>query len=787
MGESQKDNSLDVREVVAPYLRYWYIYIVSILIALFAVKLYTRYIIPEYNTYATILVKTNDRSLNNQGALSAIQEVNGIRSEGIDNELLLLRSKRLLKKVIEDLNLYTTFSKKGNVLETEIYGGELPFRVVVQPKDSISRFSEKFKVSYDNNNVYLVTGGKEGKYSYNLPIIFDFGSITFKKKTPKINSGEMQMSVSDAQTIADRLRGRINVNRYQNYQSAIILSMTSPQADKAKDIILNLIEVFNEDAIDDKNTEARKTAAFVNERIKIINDELGGVEGEIENFKENNQIVDPIIGANESLTEMKDLGKELLDLNTKEEFTNIYKNQVKNSPIDEILPRNILSQNPELASYVSEYNKIVIERNIQKQNGTELNPIIKAKTEQLIQLKSAIISSIQKEANLLSKQKDLVNSKLSKYQNSFNRFPAQERILRSINRQQNIKENLYLLLLQKREENAIALAASADKAKLIDAPESTGPVNMNFSTYYLGALLAGIVLPIGIIYLITLLNTKIKSRKELSKLVGDYPILAELPSLKKGEANDVAGEDLSNLSESFRVLRTNLQFMLGGSSDSEGKTILVTSTIKGEGKTFVSINLAHILSQLKDKKTVIIGADIRNPQLQRYFHGTRKKIGLTEYLYDDSINVDEIIIKSHFDNKTSLILSGAIPPNPSELIMSKRLESLIQNLKKDFDFIIIDSAPLLLVSDTYHISKYADVSIIVVRSEFTDKQLLEHPLKAVEDHKIKHASFVLNDVNSRNSGYGYGYNYGYGYGYHSKKKKSWYKKLLKKLKGGSND
>ncbi|MRJ10850.1 polysaccharide biosynthesis tyrosine autokinase [Ornithobacterium rhinotracheale] len=788
MAEKQKDNSLDIKEIIAPYLRYWYIYIICILLALFAVKMYTRYIVPEYNTYATVLIKTNDRGMNT-GALSAIQEVNGIRSEGIDNELLLLRSKRLLKKVVENLDLYTTLNVKGKILQTEVYGNETPLSIQVTPSDSTQRFSKNFSLSYDNNYVYLSAEGKEGKYAYNLPIIFDFGSVTFKKKQTTIEPSKdaIQMNISDAQSVTDRLRGRIDVSRYQNYQSAIIISMASPETEKAKDILLNLIDVFNDDAIEDKNTEAKKTAEFVNERIKIINDELGGVEGEIESFKESNNIVDPITGASESLTEMKELGKELLDLNTKEEFTNIYKNQIRNSPIDEILPSNVLSQNQELASYVSEYNKIVIERNIQRQGGTDINPVIKGKTEQLKQLKEAIISSIQKEANLLKKQKDLVNSKLSKYQTAFNKFPAQERILRSINRQQNIKENLYLLLLQKREENAIALAASADKAKLIDAPESSGPTNTNFSVYYLGAFLLGLLIPIGVIYLITLLNTKIQSRKELSKVVGDYPILGELPSLKKEEANEVVSEDLSNLAESFRVLRTNLQFMLGANLQNKGKAILVTSTIKGEGKTFVSINLAHILSQLKDKKTVIIGADIRNPQLQRYFHGSRKNIGLTEYLYDTNVQISDILIKSSYDNKTSMILSGAIPPNPAELIMSERLGELVNELKKEFDFVIIDSAPLLLVSDTYHISHYADVSVIVVRSEFTDKQLLEHPLKAVEDHKIKHASFVLNDVNSRNSGYGYGYNYGYGYGYHSEKDKSWYKKLLKKLKGSSND
>lgn len=237
------------------------------------------------------------------------------------------------------------------------------------------------------------------------------------------------------------------------------------------------------------------------------------------------------------------------------------------------------------------------------------------------------------------------------------------------------------------------------------------------------------------------------------------------------------------LSEAFRVIRTNLQFMLGDTQD-KGKVILVTSTIKGEGKTFSSINIAHILSQLNDKKTIIIGADIRNPQLQRYFPNSRKKIGLTEYLYDSTLTTDDIIITSASDNKTSIILSGAIPPNPTELIMSKRLGELIEVLKSKFDFIIIDSAPLLLVSDTYYISGLADLSVIVTRADFTDKQLIEFPLKAVKDKKIKHPAFILNDVSTKSSGYGYkyGYNYGYGYGYHNKKKKSFFKRIISKFK-----
>ncbi|MBV7440780.1 polysaccharide biosynthesis tyrosine autokinase [Weeksellaceae bacterium TAE3-ERU29] len=783
MIENKKtDNNIDIKEIITLYLRYWYVYIICVIIAIIAVRLYSRYIIPEYNTYATILIKDNKQNYSPIENLSNFSGVNGLRYEEVDNELLVLRSKRLLKKVVENLNLYSTFHVEGNILSTEIYNN-LPIEIKVNEKDSTSTFSEDFILSFDNNNIYLQKNEEDEikTYSYNQPIDFYFGNIQFLKKSSEIKKeNNIIVNIADSYTVANRLKSNLSANRYEDYSSAIIISMKSPQKEKAKDIINDLIVVFNNDAIADKNLENKKTLEFINERIKIINNELGGVEENLSSYKQDNKVIDPLSTAEESIGEIKSLSKEILDLSTKEEFTSIYKNQIKNASIDEVLPSNPLSQNSELAQYVSEYNKIVIERNIQKQNATDLNPIIQNKAEVLKQLKGAIINSIEKENNLLQRQKSLINNKLQKYQTRFGQIPEQERILRSINRQQSIKENLYLLLLQKREETAISLATSAEKAKIIDAPESIGPTNTDFTPYYLGATLLGLLLPIGIIYLSTLLNTKIETRKDLSKVIGDYPILGELPSLKKDDINNVVDKDLSILSEAFRIIRTNLQFMLGAENSEQGKAILVTSTIKGEGKTFVSINLGHILSQLEDKKTIIIGADIRNPQLQRYFSNSKRRIGLTEYLYDTTVELDDIIITSNFDNRTSMILSGAIPPNPTELIMNKRLGTLIDLLKTIYDYIIIDSAPLLLVSDTYYISGLVDLSVIVARSRFTEKQLLEFPLKATKDNKLKHPAFILNDVSSKSSGYGYkyGYNYGYGYGYHNKTKVS----ILSKLK-----
>lgn len=787
MEHKQQDKNIELKEVLAPFLRHWYIYIICIILALLAVKIYGRYIVPQYNTTATILIK-NDQKNNAtpNGALSALSEINGMRSDGIDNELLILRSKRMLQNTIEDLNLYTTYKRKGNVLTTEVYRKSLPIEITVFPKDSTTKFNLTTTLKFNDKNFSIGPKEQLKTYNYNQAVPFDFGYIKVNKRqralTNYINEPFL-INIADAKTITHRLKQNLTVERYQNYKSAISISIINENKDKAVDVINELIRAFNEEAIADKNIEAKKTSEFINERISIINRELGGVESDIENFKQRNEIIDPVGSATEGISEVKQLSKEILDLDTKLEFISMYKNQVKKSGLNDILPSNILSEDSEVSSYISEYNKIVTQRNIQKKDATEENPVIKAQTEQLEQLKSAILTTIQKQNLLLQKQKDLLNARLGKYKSAISSAPKQERVLRSINRQQAIKENLYLLLLQKREENAIALATSADKAKIVDAPESVGPINKDLSIHYLWAALLGLLFPIGIIYLYTLLNTKIETRKDLTKIIGNYPMLGELPLLKKEDADAIVSQDSSTLSEAFRIIRTNLQYLLGKVKKGQGKAILITSTIKGEGKTFVSINIAHILSQLKDKKTIIIGADIRNPQLQRYYGEIRKKIGLTEYLYDDSIHASDIILTSPADNKTSIILSGAIPPNPTELIMSRRLKELIDELRTEFDYIVVDTAPLLLVSDTFYVSNLVDLSVIVTRSKFTEKGLIEFPMNAIKDQRIKHAAFILNGVKVNGSGYGYlSGNYGYGYGYHNEKKKGIWDKIFSLFK-----
>jgi len=493
------------------------------------------------------------------------------------------------------------------------------------------------------------------------------------------------------------------------------------------------------------------------------------VETDKERFKLDNNIVDIAAEARMNLATSNETRRRSLDIATQIEVSKLLMGYIDNQGgTFQILPTNIGLDNASATSNISAYNKLVMDRNRLLENATPDNPLVKEVTKDLIGLKNAMKESIQRYLINLEATRSQVDIENSYSDNEIQKVPRQEKLFRNIERQQQIKENLYLLLLQKREEAAISMAITENKARVVDnAYVLKKAVAPKKAFSILGAWILGLLAPFAILYVRELLNNKLVSKHDLEKLTTS-PILSEIPRLYKKDNEVIMKNDVSPLAESFRILVTNLNFMLQKSK--EAKIIFVTSTVKGEGKTFVSVNLALALST-SIKKVLVIGSDVRNPQLQRYNQEMKGAKGLSEYLYEDITNPKDIIHKSGFHPNCDFIYSGVIPPNPTDLLQSGRYSKLLESVKNDYDYIILDTAPLMLVTDSFLISDVADATVYVTRSETTEKSFIEFANNNIIAEKIKNVGFVLNDVHKNNFGYGNKY----GYGYQAEEKKWWQK------------
>lgn len=776
--QENQESDFNIREQVEKYLVHWKWFALSGIITLCIAFLYLRYATPLYRATATILVK-DDKKGGLASELSVLSDLGvGNSKSNVDNEVEILKSRTLTHKTVNELHLNVNYISHGRVKSSELYKSS-PIIVIFSPaNEQYKKKTHVFTVESVDTNKFKLSKDEDkelGTFQYGNLIKIPEGTLSVSKMNldEKQEAFSIDCIVYPVESTTNYYRGALGIVSLGKNTSVIELSVVDPNSQRAADFLNTLVNIYNEDAIEDKNLVAEKTSDFISTRLKLITDELTDVEKDVEGFKKQNSLTDIPTEATMFLENASEYQKKLIETEIQLNVVSSMRQFLNSSGPEDLIPSNLLSTKSEASELIMEYNKLIIEYNRIAAGATKENPVVVNAINRIQAMKSNISQSLSRMQSSLLITKRNLDSQESLIDGKKAQVPRLEREFRIIDRQQKVKEALYLYLLQKREETALTLAATEQSAKVIDAGLSSEvPVSPKKMLIYLGALIAGLFIPFGIIYVMDLLNTKIKTRQEIEKRLS-IPFLGDVPKSDSHEEM-INTNSRSGSAEAIRIVRTNLEFMLTGVQHDKGKTIFVTSTIPGEGKTFISVNLAGTIA-LSGKKVLLVGMDIRNPKLAEYI--PIKPEGVTNYLSKSDGDVTGYITKlDNFEN-FHVLSSGVIPPNPVELLMNDKLTKMFNELKEMYDYIIVDTAPVSVVTDTVLIAKNADAFIYVVRANYLDKRMLHIPEMFYNQKKLPNMSLVLNATDVMKKGYGYGYGYGYGV---AEEVKPWYKTLFKK-------
>ncbi len=773
------------------YLRYWYWFVLSALVFVIGANVYLRYTPNSYQTSAKI--KILDNSTNSFKMPSDAISLFAKSKLNLENEIEVIKSHRIMEMVVQKLNLTTGYTQAGYVKSSELWE-DRPFDIEwIGDITVIEASNHQLNIKLKGKGFILSQEEQVDKNIKQFNQVYTLDNIkyrisknkNFTAQTPYTNTYGFNLYTPES--AATRLVGQISVENVGKQSEILALKITGTNKEKSEAILNALLDQFDWDGIRDRQLISQRTIDFVNERFVNLTRELDSIESGKELYKRTNELsfLEEDAGISAEIKTKSDA--EVFDVETQVELSKLLAKSLTSDKKISLLPANIGVANAQINTLIDKYNTLVLEREKSLLSAGEKNPVTLAVTQNIQELQQNILSSVSAYQKQLGVTLAKYNVLKSQNRSLYSTIPAKEKILRSIERQQKIKETLYLLLLQKREEAAINKAITAPSIKVVDfAITDNAPVSPKRQSIFLTMFIIGLALPFGILYLYFLLDNKIHSKQDIEKVAPDTPVIAEIPNIK-GDQMYITDNDRSILAESFRILRTNINYVLPFKQTGEGQVIYVTSTIKGEGKTFTSVNLALILASMK-KKVLLLGSDLRNPQLHKFLNLEREQKGVSGYLYDTSIDWHTLVHEQKLgSNHLDVILAGSIPPNPAELLSNGRYEHLLNELKKEYDFIIVDCAPTILVTDTLLISQFADVTLYLTRAGFTETRLLQFSKELKKLHKMKNMCYVLNNVgDSKSYGYNYSYNYGYNYGYSKdedfKVKTSMLGKLRKKMK-----
>ena len=759
----------------------WKWFVLSLIICIGLAAVYLRYTTPIYQASAKLLIKDNDQNGGGRSANMLNSATLGMisNSNGFDNELEILTSHSLAQQAVRDLKLYVNYYHVGKVKEVLLYKTQ-PINVDVDPSH-LERLNAPIDLKIERTgNSYHVTGTyyvpvnddqADGPFSIDktfsqLPATIGTraGIISFNANTvvPMKDGDVMKVNIQSPKFAAYKYVGELNVSQTSKTTTIAQLTLSDESPQRAIDYLQQLSICYNRQANEDKNEVAERTEEFINGRLEKINAELGSTEGQLESYKKRNGMIDLKANATSAFSNADQYSQKLSEANTQVALLDEMQNYMDN-PNNRFqpLPSNVGLNDDAATSLITNYNQLVQRRNLLLQSASETSPSVMPLTTQIEDMDRVIRRALKQARRNLDIQRNSVASQFGKYQGQVGESPEQERMLTQIGRQQEVKSGLYLMLLQKREENSISLAATADKGKLIDGPALGGKVSPKSSMILMAALIIALALPALIIFLLEFFRYKIEGHEDVAKLT-TLPIIADVAvstesAKTKGEI--VIHENRNNqMEEIFRSMRTNLQFVL----ENDEKVVMFTSSTSGEGKTFITSNLA-VSFALLGKKVLLVGLDIRKPRLADLFEIDDHQHGITNLLVKNAPSWEEIqqqLVPSGINNNLTLLMAGPTPPNPSELVSRKSLDDIFAELRKHYDYILVDTAPVGLVTDTIEIGRVCDATVFVCRADFTPKESIVMINSLHNQKKLPKINIVINGIDMSKKKYGYYYGYG---------------------------